>query len=106
MTLFPGWYQGRTTHIHVKVHLGGTVVHTGQLYFPESTVTAVAKRAPYSRRGEPDTRNADDAIYRNGGKSSLTQVSREAGRCVHLDDHDGSPPILTRVADAAISRGP
>ncbi len=77
VTLFPGWYQGRTTHIHVKVHLGGTVVHTGQLYFPESIVTAVAKRSPYSRRGEPDTRNADDAIYRNGGKSSLTQVSRD-----------------------------
>ncbi len=78
VTLFPGWYQGRTTHIHVKVHLGGTVVHTGQLYFPESTVTAVAKRAPYNHRGEPDTRNADDAIYRNGGKGSLTRVEREA----------------------------
>ncbi len=78
VTLFPGWYQGRTTHIHVKVHLGGTVVHTGQLYFPESIVTSVAKRAPYSRRGQPDTRNADDAIYRNGGKSSLTHVEREA----------------------------
>ena len=39
VTLFPGWYQGRTTHIHVKVHLGGNVVHTGQLYFPEAAVT-------------------------------------------------------------------
>ena len=75
MTLFPGWYQGRTTHIHVKVHLGGTVVHTGQLYFPEAAVTAVSKRAPYNRRGEPDTRNAADAIYRNGGKNSLTHIS-------------------------------
>jgi protocatechuate 3,4-dioxygenase beta subunit len=33
-TVYPGWYQGRTVHIHVKVHLGGNVVHTGQLYFP------------------------------------------------------------------------
>src|SRR5438093_8538229 len=31
-TVYPGWYQGRTVHIHVKVHLGN-VVHTGQLYF-------------------------------------------------------------------------
>jgi protocatechuate 3,4-dioxygenase beta subunit len=30
-TVYPGWYQGRTVHIHVKVHLGGNVVHTGQL---------------------------------------------------------------------------
>ena len=78
VTIFPGWYQGRTTHMHVKVHLGGTVVHTGQLYFPEVAVTAASKRAPYSSRGAPDVRNAEDAIYRNGGKNSLTRVSRTA----------------------------
>ena len=78
VTVFPGWYQGRTTHIHVKVHLGGTVIHTGQLYFPETAVTAASKRAPYNRRGEPDTRNADDAIYRNGGRNSLTRITKDA----------------------------
>jgi hypothetical protein len=78
VTIFPGWYQGRTTHIHVKVHLGGTVVHTGQLYFPEAAVTAASKRAPYSGRGAPDMRNAEDSIYRNGGKNSLTRVSQTA----------------------------
>ena len=31
-TIYPGWYQGRTVHIHVQVHLGGDVLHTGQLY--------------------------------------------------------------------------
>lgn len=83
LTIFPGWYEGRTTHIHVKVHLGGNVLHTGQLYFPEASVTAAAKVAPYSRRGEPDTRNAQDAIYRNGGSASLTRMSRSgAGRWV------------------------
>ena len=83
LTIFPGWYRGRTTHIHVKVHLGGNVVHTGQLYFPEAAVTAVTRVAPYSGRGAPDTRNAQDAIYRNGGSKSLTRVSREAsGRTV------------------------
>ena len=46
VTVFPGWYQGRTTHIHVKVHLGGTVIHTGQLYFPEAAVTAASRLAP------------------------------------------------------------
>ena len=44
----------------------------------EISVTAAAKTAPYNRRGEPNTRNADDAIYRNGGKSSLTRVTRDA----------------------------
>jgi hypothetical protein len=24
MTIYPGWYQGRTVHIHLKVHVGGS----------------------------------------------------------------------------------
>ena len=39
-TIFPGWYSGRTTHIHVNVHVGGSVVHTGQLYFADTTSAA------------------------------------------------------------------
>src|SRR5947199_6684787 len=40
-TVYPGWYQGRTVHIHVKVHVAGTVAHTGQLYFPDTLTDAV-----------------------------------------------------------------
>jgi protocatechuate 3,4-dioxygenase beta subunit len=78
-TVYPGWYQGRTVHIHVKVHLGGNVVHTGQLYFPDSVTDAVYKRAPYTSRPSRTTRNADDAIYRNGGRRSLVAVRRTSG---------------------------
>src|SRR5436305_14783301 len=35
-TVYPGWYQGRAVHIHVKVHVGGAVVHTGQLFFSDT----------------------------------------------------------------------
>src|SRR5437868_1621090 len=35
-TIYPGWYQGRAVHIHVKVHVGGSVVHTGQLFFSDA----------------------------------------------------------------------
>src|SRR5881397_2842263 len=49
-TVYPGWYQGRTVHIHVKVHLGGNVVHTRQLYFPDALTDSVYRKAPYSRR--------------------------------------------------------
>ncbi len=77
-TVYPGWYQGRTVHIHVKVHLGGNVVHTGQLYFPDAVTDAVYRRAPYSARPNRDVRNAGDAIYRNGGKRSLVSVRKNA----------------------------
>jgi protocatechuate 3,4-dioxygenase beta subunit len=75
-TVYPGWYQGRTVHIHVKVHLGGSVVHTGQLYFPDAVTDAVYRRSPYNTRPNRTTRNADDAIYRNGGKRSQLRISR------------------------------
>ena len=75
-TVYPGWYQGRTVHIHVKVHLRGNVVHTGQLYFPDRVTDAVYRRSPYSGRPGRDVRNAADAIYRNGGKRSLLGLKK------------------------------
>jgi protocatechuate 3,4-dioxygenase beta subunit len=79
-TIYPGYYPGRTVHIHVKVHLGGNVVHTGQLYFPDATTDTAYKAAPYSSRPARAMRNAGDSIYRNGGKrSQLTVRKRSAG---------------------------
>src|SRR5215468_1119355 len=73
-TVYPGWYQGRTVHIHVKVHVGGNVVHTGQLYFPDSLTDAAYRKAPYSSRPGRTTRNADDSVYVNGGRNSMLGV--------------------------------
>jgi protocatechuate 3,4-dioxygenase beta subunit len=75
-TVYPGWYMGRTVHIHVKVHVGGNVVHTGQLFFPDSLTDAVYRRTPYSRRPNRDTRNAQDSIFRNGGSKSMLSLKR------------------------------
>src|SRR6266498_2555305 len=77
-TVYPGWYQGRTVHIHVKVHVGGNVLHTGQLYFPDSVTDAVYRKAPYASRPNRDVRNAADAIYRNGGKKSQVSVRKNS----------------------------
>jgi protocatechuate 3,4-dioxygenase beta subunit len=77
-TVYPGWYRGRTVHIHVKVHVRGNVVHTGQLYFPDRVTDGVYRKSPYSRRPNRDIRNAADAIYRNGGKRSLLALTKNA----------------------------
>jgi hypothetical protein len=58
------------------VHIGGNVVHTGQLYFPDRLTDAVFKRAPYSRRSRRSTRNAADGVYRNGGRRSTLKLTR------------------------------
>jgi protocatechuate 3,4-dioxygenase beta subunit len=68
-TIYPGWYSGRTPHIHLKVHVGGRVVHTGQLFFDEKTTASVYRQAPYSSHGQPDTSHARDQIYAQAGRS-------------------------------------
>jgi protocatechuate 3,4-dioxygenase beta subunit len=74
-TVYPGWYQGRTTHIHVKVHVGGNVVHTGQLYFDDTVTDRVYRREPYSSHGQRTTTNAQDGIYGAGGDRSTLELS-------------------------------
>ena len=81
-TIYPGWYPGRTVHIHTMVHLGGNVVHTGQLYFSDATTDAVYRRRPYSARPNRTTRNGADSIYVNGGRRSTLKVVRRGSAYV------------------------
>jgi protocatechuate 3,4-dioxygenase beta subunit len=74
-TLYPGWYQGRTVHLHVKVHVSGDTVHTGQLYFDDAVTDNIYALAPYSSRANRTTRNTDDGIFGNGGSSSIVAIS-------------------------------
>jgi protocatechuate 3,4-dioxygenase beta subunit len=79
-TIYPGWYPGRAVHIHMKVHVGGSVVHTGQLFFDDSLTDHVYKNAPYSERGRRDVRNSGDNIYRSAGAASAVLKMTPSGR--------------------------
>jgi protocatechuate 3,4-dioxygenase beta subunit len=82
-TIYPGHYQGRTTHIHVKVHIGGTaggttysgghVSHTGQLLFDDATTTKIYALAPYNAETAARVLNTADHVYtdENGSKVVL-----------------------------------
>ena len=70
LTIFPGWYRGRTPHIHMKVSVGGNAVHTGQVFFNEAITRAVYKLKPYSVNGQSDTPHARDMIYGQAGGST------------------------------------
>ncbi len=75
-TIYPGWYTGRTTHIHVKVHAGGNVVHTGQLYFDGDITISVYQAQPYAKHGPADTSNKADSIYGQGGAQSMLALAK------------------------------
>ncbi|MEU5887900.1 intradiol ring-cleavage dioxygenase [Streptomyces sp. NPDC047461] len=76
-TVFPGWYRGRTVHIHTKVHVGGewtdagyeggTTCHTGQFFFDETSVLASAEVEPYSTSTTERTTLDEDTIYDQSG---------------------------------------
>jgi protocatechuate 3,4-dioxygenase beta subunit len=78
-TIYPGWYGGRTPHIHMKVFVGGNEIHTGQVFFRQSTNRAVYTQGAYRSRGVNDTTNSSDNIYSGAGSRALLTVSRKAG---------------------------
>lgn len=78
LTIYPGWYQGRTVHIHFKLRIttgGKAYEFTSQLFFDESITDVVHARAPYSSRGQRTVKNAQDNIYQNGGSQLLLALT-------------------------------
>lgn len=76
-TIYPGWYQGRTVHIHFKIR-SGSAEFTSQLYFDDALSDQVFRQQPYAQRGQRSTRNAGDGVYRNGGSQLLLNVTPSA----------------------------
>jgi len=62
-TIYPGWYQGRTVHVHAKVHLDNRTVLTTQLYFDDAVSDRVLAGDAYAARGERAQRNDSDGIF-------------------------------------------
>lgn len=73
-TIYPGWYPGRTVHIHLIAHLDGRK-HTTQLFFPDELTDAVHARAPYDQHPGRDTDNAGDDIYAHEGATTMLDIS-------------------------------
>ena len=78
-TIYPGWYRGRTPHIHVKVHVDGDV-HTGQIFFPDAVSARVYRTNHYASHGQADTTNAEDMIYgESHGRTTVRPRRRGSG---------------------------
>ncbi|WP_434449260.1 twin-arginine translocation pathway signal protein [Lentzea sp. E54] len=75
ITILPGWYTGRTLHIHIKIRTIGTngrpYEFTSQLYFTTAFGAAYLRTQPYARKGPADTTNNRDSIYLRGGAQML-----------------------------------
>lgn len=82
-TIYPGWYSGRTVHIHIRVRVfdsSGKAKYdfTSQVFFDDATTDQAYASPPYSSRGSRDTRNSADSIYGSDGATCLLALTGNA----------------------------
>ena len=66
-TVYPGWYAGRTPHIHLKAYLNRTTILATQLFLDDAVTDRIYATLPYSDHPDRDTRNATDAMFTTAG---------------------------------------
>ncbi len=78
-TIYPGWYHGRTVHVHFKIrtrpYSGPGDQFTSQLYFDDALTDRVHALAPYARKGRRTVRNRDDGIFAHGGQRLVLELT-------------------------------
>lgn len=74
-TIYPGWYQGRTVHVHFKVRTPAGAEFTSQVYFDDAVTDRVHAQRPYASRGGRRVRNADDGLFGRAGRQLLLPLS-------------------------------
>ncbi len=79
ITIYPGWYPGRTVHIHFKIRSPVSarrgLAFTSQVYFDDALTDRVFKDAPYAGRPDRTTRNSADGIFRRGGSQLILDLA-------------------------------
>jgi protocatechuate 3,4-dioxygenase beta subunit len=89
-TIYPGWYPGRTVHIHFKVRVsaksGKGQELTSQLYFDDALTDRVHAQSPYASKGQRTVKNQRDGLFRNGGgQLMLSPVESREGYAATFD---------------------
>lgn len=74
-TIFPGWYAGRATHIHVEVKVNNAVVKVTQIAFPDSVIAAVHASGVYAAKGQNPTSTSGDMVFADSLASELATVT-------------------------------
>jgi protocatechuate 3,4-dioxygenase beta subunit len=72
-TVWPGWYRGRTVHIHAMVHVDNARALTTQVMFDEALNEKVFAGQPYAAHSGRDTFNDNDFIYADSMLLTVTE---------------------------------
>ncbi len=76
-TIYPGWYNGRITHVHFEIYLNSVLSVTSQLCFPDSLNTSVYQTTLYAAHGQNSSvaNNAADQVFSDGYSTQLASIS-------------------------------
>jgi protocatechuate 3,4-dioxygenase beta subunit len=74
-TIYPGWYTGRVTHIHVEIFVNSVLRLTTQVAFPDSLNTTVYNTSLYSAHGQNSTTNSNDQVFSDSYNSELVTIT-------------------------------
>ena len=90
MTIYTGWYPGRTVHIHFKIRTDPDAAQgyefTSQLFFDDALSDRVLAEEPYASRGYRNTLNTEDGIFQaSDGLLTLQVVEEEGGYAAIFD---------------------
>ena len=78
-SIYPGWYPGRTVHIHIIAWIDGQSVLTTQVYLPDDVTSEVHATEPYAARGASEQDNDSDSLTGDvTSDGTLATVSAEA----------------------------
>jgi protocatechuate 3,4-dioxygenase beta subunit len=77
-TVYPGWYQGRATHIHFRVYLALDLQATSQLAFPDNVNAAAYATSLYAARGDNPITTLRDGIFADGVTYQLPTITKNA----------------------------
>ena len=115
-TIVPGWYRGRTPHIHFKVRPPAEGDQpqrefTSQLFFDHAQLSPIYAGGAYAARGQPDRSNAQDNIYNAeledgtvaGDLLRLHLTPRNPESKKSPSDKDSAEPGGTAVYDAELA---
>ena len=74
-SIYPGWYSGRVTHMHLTVRLGTTNIVTTQFFFADKVSEMIYRNHPsYIARPNRDTTNATDNVIGGALSRSLPYI--------------------------------
>lgn len=110
-SIYPGWYPGRTVHVHFKIIIDDKSLLTGQMYFPDALSQYIfANVSAYRRKTSRSTFNGNDQLALSdttrGGFCDIREeadhylatlivgVNRAAATVM---DHSPTPPIQPRA---------